>query len=98
MDFKYISYVICESCTEEVSQRGIFETLIMYIKEVKHEIEITQVSISDGTTNNVQLTEVIKVIDELQRNRKLKTEIKETNPPKNSGAQPKTGPKVSYVS
>ena len=67
------------------------------LMEVKKEIEVLQVSITAGQYKNVQeLTEVTNVIDELQQNRKMISEIKEFIPTKTSEAQRKRTPKVLY--
>ena len=53
------------------------------LKEVRNEIEVIQVSILEGINNNFQeLTEINNVLDELQQNRKLIIEIKESIPTK----------------
>ena len=60
-------------------------------------MEELQVSITEGKNNNFQeLTEVTNVIDELQQNRKIIAEIKETIPTKTSEAHRNKTPKVFY--
>ena len=58
------------------------------LNEVKREFEDLHLSITEGKNNNVQeLTEITNAIDELQKNRKMIAETKETIPIKISEAE-----------